>query len=32
MSPQTVQFHLDRIFAKLDITSRDELDRVLSRA
>jgi DNA-binding CsgD family transcriptional regulator len=32
MSPQTVQFHLDRIFAKLDINSRDDLDRVLSRA
>jgi DNA-binding CsgD family transcriptional regulator len=30
ISPRTAQFHLSNVFTKLGITSRSQLDRVLS--
>ena len=30
LSPRTVQYHLGKVFAKLDITSRTQLSHVLS--
>jgi len=30
MSPRTVEYHLHKIFTKLDISSRNQLHRVLA--
>jgi DNA-binding CsgD family transcriptional regulator len=32
LSPRTVQYHLGRVFTKLDITSRGQLSRALTGA